>query len=468
MFQLRRAEAFSPAIMHPMMMSDAELASRTLTLRKGSDEGEIVCYWMSRDQRFRDNQALTFAVDVADRLELPLVACFALAPKFIGAARRHYEFMLHGLKEVERELIGRGIGFRLLVGEPERTVPDMISEESPAALVTDFDPLRAKQAWRERACQGLDLTIYEVDAHNIVPCRLVSNKREWGAATLRRKINALLPSYLHRPPPSRRPKHAWKEAQPINWERARASIQTENYGDPITWISPGTKAAERRLAEFLAHGLPSYSERRNDPTLDGQSDLSPYLHYGQLSPQRVAWEVMASEVPETSKKAFLEELIVRRELSDNFCLHVPDYDSVTGFPEWSRDTLDQHRHDERDYVYSSREFEEARTHDRLWNAAQMEMTRHGKMHGYMRMYWAKKILEWSETPEEALRIAIALNDRYELDGRDPNGYAGIAWSIGGVHDRAWPSRKVYGKVRYMSYKGAKSKFDVESYIERWT
>lgn len=312
------------------------------------------------------------------------------------------------------------------------------------------------------------MTVYEVDAHNVVPCWLASNKREWSAATLRRKLAILIPSFLNQPPPIKKPKIPWKEARPIDWRKASSWIQASDFGNPITWMRPGAKAALRKLEGFIAQGLSSYPDRRNDPNHEGQSDLSPYLHFGQLSPHRVAWEVSRTEASEASKQAFLEELIVRRELSDNFCLHVPDYDSFSGFPEWSQASLDQHRYDEREYVYSSREFEEGRTHDRLWNAAQMEMVKRGKMHGYMRMYWAKKILEWSETPEEAMRTAVLLNDRYELDGRDPNGYAGIAWSIGGVHDRAWPSHKVYGKVRFMSFGGAKSKFDVESYIAKWS
>jgi deoxyribodipyrimidine photo-lyase len=157
---------------------------------------------------------------------------------------------------------------------------------------------------------------------------------------------------------------------------------------------------------------------------------------------------------------------VRRELSDNFCYYNQDYDHFQGFPEWARKTLDDHRGDEREYLYPLEEFEAARTHDPLWNAAQLEMVQRGKMHGYLRMYWAKKILEWTASPEEAQEVAIFLNDRYELDGRDPNGYVGIAWSIGGVHDRAWKERPIYGKVRYMSYKGAAGKFDVQAYIDK--
>ena len=205
---------------------------------------------------------------------------------------------------------------------------------------------------------------------------------------------------------------------------------------------------------------------RNDPLKNGQSNLSPYLHFGQIAAQRVALEVMGSSGPTDARKAFLEELIVRRELSDNFCFYNPRYDRVDGFPAWAQATLERHRRDPRDYGYTPEQFEQAQTHDDLWNAAQREMVRTGKMHGYLRMYWAKKILEWTPSPEEALKIAITLNDRYELDGRDPNGYTGIAWSLGGVHDRPWGERKVFGLIRYMSANGCKSKFDVKGYIQK--
>jgi deoxyribodipyrimidine photo-lyase len=213
---------------------------------------------------------------------------------------------------------------------------------------------------------------------------------------------------------------------------------------------------------------------RNNPTRDAQSNLSPYLHFGQISAQRVALEVLkylslppfAREGTEggISHAAFLEELIIRRELSDNFCFYNRDYDNFEGFPDWAKKTLNKHRKDRRDYIYTVKQFEHAKTHDDLWNAAQMEMAKRGKMHGYMRMYWAKKILEWTESPEKAMEVAIYLNDQYELDGRDPNGYAGIAWSIGGVHDRAWNERPIFGKIRYMSYNGCKAKFDIKQYI----
>jgi len=215
---------------------------------------------------------------------------------------------------------------------------------------------------------------------------------------------------------------------------------------------------------FLEQGLSVYKARRNDPSLQGQSNLSPYLHFGQISAQRIVLEALQNPARKASRDAFLEELIVRRELSDNFCYYNSQYDRFGGFPAWARKTLDEHRKDKRPYLYTLKQLENAATHDDLWNAAQIEMVKQGKMHGYMRMYWAKKILEWTGSPEEAIEAAIFLNDKYELDGRDPNGYAGIAWSIGGVHDRAWGERPVFGKVRYMSRAGSRSKFDINKYI----
>lgn len=231
-------------------------------------------------------------------------------------------------------------------------------------------------------------------------------------------------------------------------------------------MDSGEKAARNVLRSFLEQKLSSYEENSNNPTRQGQSDLSPYLHFGQISAQRVALEVLASAATGPARERFLEELIVRRELSDNFCFYNENYDTVAGFPAWARKTMGEHSSDKREYLYARHQFEEAGTHDGLWNAAQMEMVKRGKMHGYMRMYWAKKILEWSETPGEALDTALYLNDRYELDGRDPNGYTGCAWSIGGVHDRAWPRRPVFGKIRYMSFNGCKSKFNVNAYIDQ--
>ena len=207
-----------------------------------------------------------------------------------------------------------------------------------------------------------------------------------------------------------------------------------------------------------------YSTRRNLPGEFGLSELSPYLHFGQLSAQRLALTVNASGAPEADKEAYIEELLVRRELSDNYCLHNLRYDSLAGAPGWAQISLAKHSVDRREFIYSRQQLEQAKTHDPLWNAAQQEMLKRGKMHGYMRMYWAKKILEWTLDPSEALTNARYLNDRYFVDGRDPNGYVGLLWAIGGLHDRPWFEREIFGQVRYMNFNGAKRKFDVDKYI----
>jgi len=234
----------------------------------------------------------------------------------------------------------------------------------------------------------------------------------------------------------------------------------------VQGVKSGETAARAHLGRFLKAGLAHYDRDRNDPTRDGQSGLSVYLHFGQISAQRVALDVRNAAAPPEAKAAFLEELIIRRELSDNFCFHNPDYDTVRAFHPWAQATLNAHRHDARTHQYALAQFEAAQTHEDLWNAAQMELVMTGRMHGYLRMYWAKKILEWSESPEAALQIAVTLNDRYQMDGRDPNGYAGCAWAIGGLHDRPWQERPVFGKIRYMNENGCRRKFDVDAYIEK--
>jgi deoxyribodipyrimidine photo-lyase len=426
-----------------------------------------VVYWMSRDQRVNDNWAMLFAQEQAIRTKSPLVVVFCLVPSFLQADQRNYDFMLKGLAEVSRSLSSYGVAFRLLGGIPGKVLPGFMKKIEAGFLVTDFDPLRIKRQWKEDVSKSVGIPFYEVDAHNIVPCHSASVKQEYGAYTIRPRLLKALPEYLTPIPGIRR--HPFplpaKFVFPELIQQDRKRIDTGMSGKVGDTV-PGESAALRYLRSFLKNRFDAYFEYRNDPSRNGQSGLSPYLHFGQLSAQRVALEAMASSASKQSGDEFLEELIIRRELSDNFCFYNENYDSFDGFPAWAKKTLNEHRNDPREYSYSLGQFEQAKTHDDLWNAAQKEMLIKGKMHGYMRMYWAKKILEWTRSPEEALRIAIYLNDKYSLDGRDPNGYVGIAWSIGGVHDRAWGERPVFGKVRYMSYNGCKSKFDVKAYIEK--
>ncbi|MGD2279215.1 MAG: deoxyribodipyrimidine photo-lyase [Candidatus Omnitrophota bacterium] len=424
-----------------------------------------VVYWMSRDQRSGDNWALLFAQQKARELKAPLAVVFCLVPGFLGATARQYGFMLKGLEETEKSLKKKGIAFYLLKGEPGEEIPKFVKKHKAGILVADFDPLKIKRKWKNAAAKKIRTAFCEVDAHNIVPCWEASSKQEFGAYTLRPKIKKLLPEFLEKFPVLKKHDIAWKEKPPkIDWQRAERSLKIDRSVPEPAWIVPGEKAALSALRLFLKKKFSRYSDRRNDPNSNATSGLSPYLHFGQISAQRVALEVQRSSAAKKNKEAFLEELIVRRELSDNLCLYNEKYDSFKGLPAWAKKTLDKHRRDKREYTYSLSRFENAKTHDPLWNAAQSRMVKTGKMHGYMRMYWGKKILEWSGSPEKALKTAIYLNDKYELDGRDPNGYAGIAWSIGGVHDRPWPERKTFGKIRYMSYNGCKAKFDVDLYI----
>ncbi len=442
------------------------IQERIKILKEGKTEKGPVVYWMSRDQRVDDNWALIYAQELSLRQQVPLMVVFCLAPSFLSATIRQYAFMLAGIREVSQRLEKLAIPFFLLTGEPDETIPLFVREHAISSLITDFDPLRIKRQWKENVTGRIDIPFREIDAHNIVPCITASPKQEYGAYTIRKKITKLLSVFLDTFPKIHKHPFPWTgNVSPVDWNKFPASLKIDTAGDKINWITPGETEARKSLEAFIDEKLAAYETTRNDPTQQAQSDLSPYLHFGQLSAQRTVLEIKKSDVPDHAKSSFLEELVIRRELSDNFCFYNPHYDSFEGFPDWAKKTLNAHRKDHRPYLYNHEQLETAQTHDDLWNAAQMEMVKTGKMHGYLRMYWAKKILEWTPSPEKAMEIAIYLNDRYELDGRDPNGYTGIAWSIGGVHDRAWNERNVFGKIRYMSYNGCKSKFNIKRYID---
>jgi deoxyribodipyrimidine photo-lyase len=441
---------------------------RVRLLKDGKEAPGSVIYWMSRDQRVHDNWALIYSQRLALEKKLPLAIVFNLVPDFLEATIRQYGFMLKGLIELQTELNKFNIPFYLLQGIPGEEIPEFIKEKKASLLVSDFDPLKIKQSWKKKVAEKIEIPFYEVDAHNIVPCFYVSDKAEFAAYTIRPKIHKLLPVFLDEFPRLKKMQKADSlTVDRIDWDKVKVSMKVNRDVKEVDWIKPGESAASESLKEFLENRFHNYVASRNDPNKNALSNLSPYLHFGQISAQRVALTIQQFWQKSPSAKAFLEELIVRRELSDNFCYFNSKYDSFDGFHHWAKETLNQHRKDKRDFIYSPEEFENADTHEDLWNAAQKELLTTGKMHGYMRMYWAKKILEWSESPEEALKIAIYLNDKFELDGRDPNGYAGCAWSIGGVHDRAWTERPVFGKIRYMNRRGAARKFDIDAYIYKF-
>ena len=437
-------------------------SKRVRVLKKGKIENSSVVYWMSRDQRVADNWALLYAYEQATNLDQKLITVFTLSPSFIGANMRHYDFMLKGLDIVNSHLAQKGIEFVILKGDPHTELANFINSNNVGLLVSDFDPLRVKREWKVNLNALIHIPHHEVDAHNIIPCWLASDKQEFAAYTIRPKIKRLLPEFLTDFPIISNTPIPYSS---IGIEGILKWLNPNKNVRPINSIKAGEAEATNVLLEFINNRLDGYSYRRNDPNLDGQSNLSPYLHFGQISAQRVVVEVMKSGATEIDKTAFLEELIVRRELSDNYCFYNHSYDSTEGFHPWSKETHRAHRSDKREFIYTLDELENSKTHDKLWNAAQFEMVKTAKMHGFMRMYWAKKIFEWTSSAEDAMRFAIYLNDKYSIDGRDPNGYTGIAWSIGGIHDRAWSEREVFGKIRYMNYNGCKRKFDVNKYIK---
>ena len=431
------------------------------------EDGDFVLYWMQRSQRAKFNHALEYAVQRANALGLPVVCYFGITDNFPEANLRHYAFMLEGLEETARRLSERGITPQIRLESPAEGAVEL--SEKAALLVTDMGYLRVHREWRREVAAKSACRVIRVESDAVVPLEAATDKAEYAARTIRPRIHRHLDEYLVPMP----------EMKVENQGRVDidGGISMEDFGKilekldvdrsvgPVSNFAGGYSAARARLDEFIESKLADYAEESNDPNAGVLSGLSPYLHFGQISPLEVALAVIESDL---DGEDFLEQLIVRRELAFNFCHFREDYDSFPGFlPDWARKTLENHASDPREYIYSREEFERAKTHDRYWNAAQREMVRTGKMHGYMRMYWGKKILEWSTTPGDAYETAIYLNNKYELDGRDPNGYAGVGWCFG-LHDQAWKERPVFGKTRYMNDNGLRRKLDADKYAERFS
>jgi len=433
--------------------------------RKRVKKGAYVLYWMQASQRADYNHALEYAISQGNELHQPVIVFFGITDHFPEGNERHYTFMLEGLKGVKQSLEKRGIQMVIRHTSPELGAVQLAQRASLA--VVDRGYLKIQKKWRSDAATKMSCPLVEVETDAIVPVEETSSKEEYAAATLRPKINKKLNRFLV---PLRQTDPA-VDSLPLDFDsldivdigRTISTLRIDRSVKKVATFQGGMKEAQRRLQIFLEDKLDHFAELRNDPTLDYLSQLSPYLHFGQISPLFIALKALETKSPGT--EAFLEELIVRRELSMNFVFYNEKYDSFEAVPEWAKKTLRAHQKDERQYTYSLEEFESAGTHDPYWNAAQKEMVIKGKMHGYMRMYWGKKIIEWSKTPEEAYRIALYLNNKYELDGRDPNGFTGVAWCFG-KHDRPWGERPIFGKVRYMNEKGLRRKFDADGYVKR--
>jgi deoxyribodipyrimidine photo-lyase len=447
----------------------ASYKERVTVRRAGSPASgaHSVVYWMQRAQRAYDNPALDLAIEAGNALGLPVVAFFGIVP-YPSANLRHYAFMLQALEDTAQRLAARNVQF-VVRRHPKADLAAFCMEARAAILVGDENPLREPARWRQVLARKLRIPYYTVDADVVVPSRLLL-KAQYAARTIRPRLAALFADYLV---PCSNPRATFNAAEEYESLDYATLSSTSDLSDlkwldrsvqPVTSFA-GTTAALERLHSFVSHGLADYPSLQGAPERDGTSRLSPYLHFGHISPTTIALAVRKARAPEEAKQKYLDQLITWRELAINLVTFSPVYDSIECAEAWAHRTLAAHASDPRPVLYTRAQMEKAQTHDELWNAAQRQMLHTGWMHNYMRMYWAKKILEWSPRPQHAYQTAVYLNDKYLLDGRDPNGYAGIAWAIAGKFDRPWFERPIFGSVRYMSEGGARKKFDAHSYIE---
>ena len=434
--------------------------------------GDYVLYWMQASHRTEHNPALEFAARRANELKLPLLVCFGLTDDYPGANLRHYRYMLEGLAEVKSSLERRGIAFTLRHGEPDRVAAEL--SEDAAAVVVDRGYMRLQVKWRASLAAKLQdrCELTQVEGDVVVPVDLASDKREYAARTIRPKINRRRDAFLVelKTTPLDRDAGGLELDAGLDLSDVPAlcdSLTLDREVGPVSRFFPGgTTACKNRLRALLDGGFENYSDHRNRPETDDLSYLSMALHFGQLSPVAAVLEVLERYPEGENMEDFLEEVIVRRELTHNYVRFTPrNYDSYEALPDWSKKTLAEHAGDEREYVYTRDQFEAAGTHDPYWNAAMREMRCTGYMHNYMRMYWGKKILEWTPDPETGNATTREINDKYFLDGRDPNSYANVNW-VYGLHDRPWTERDVFGKTRYMNANGLRRKCDADAYVAK--
>jgi deoxyribodipyrimidine photo-lyase len=434
--------------------------------------GKYVLYWAQMNRRVDSNHALAYAAELANEAQLPVLFYEGLTCSYPHANDRFHTFILEGVPDTSRRLRQLGIGYVFHL-RPKRSDPDdavyRLAQDA-AAIVTDDYPTFIAQCHNARVPAKIDVPYYTVDSSCIVPMRHFE-KREYAAYTIRPKIHKLLPKYLTAAPPisvrrrfRTKPSDLHTQVTRSNIAELVASCEIDHSVRPSPEFHGGSAEADKRLGLFLQNSLHRYAGSHNEPSAKATSGLSPYLHFGHISSLQVALAVQDyAREHKLIVDEFLEELIVRRELAFNFAGFTADQESLQSLPDWARKTLAKHARDTRNPLYTRDQFERGETHDTLWNSAQRELLVSGKIHGYYRMYWGKKIIEWSRWPEEALATMIYLNDRYALDGRDPNTYTNILWCFG-LHDRPWVERPIFGQVRYMSYDGMRRKTDVGAYV----
>ena len=436
---------------------------------KEDRDGDYVLYWLQQAQRAEYNHALEYAAQRANELGQPLLVVFGLMDDYPSANVRHYAFMLEGLRDVGEALEGRGIKFVVRKGAPDEVA--LRYGENASMIVSDGAYLRPEWSWRQRVAEEAACRVVRVESNVVVPVELASGKREVAARTLRPKIRRHLDEFLVELLPTEIGKGSLDldiedGVDLSDIDAVLDGMDIDKSVEPLRHLyTGGLTAAKAKLEEFIENGLDEYAGHRNQPQTNHVSHMSKYLHYGHISPVYLALRIREASAPKEDVDTYLEELIVRRELTINFCFYTPDYDSFSCIPDWAKKTLKEHQRDEREHLYAREQLEGAQTHDPYWNAAMREAIHTGYVHNHMRMYWGKKILEWSATPEEAHETTMYLMDKYFLDGRDANTYANIAW-VYGQHDRGFAERPVFGKVRYMSAGGLERKAKPEEYVKK--
>jgi deoxyribodipyrimidine photo-lyase len=440
-----------------------------------NQQGRYVLYWMQMFKRISDNDALNFAIKQANERDLPLVVYEGLKFYYPWANDRIHTFILEGVAEKQAEFSRLGIRYLFYLQRNERDPRDTVAQlaSDAALLVTDDYPCFIIPEHNQRLVEQVNVPVFAVDANGVIPLSCYT-KEEYAAYTIRPKIKKLLAEYLGRAPlPKLR-----QQASTLKVDCPETEVNEENIAQlvsqcdidhsvlPSRQYRGGTKAARQRLVYFISRILPHYDKLKSKPDVDGSSRLSAYLHFGFISIQEIAEAVMKAKAPRAAKDAFLEEAIVRRELSFNFTCFNPNYDSLASLPPWVQQTMRDHIDDPRPDLLTPEQIEAGQTPDELWNAAQRELLLSGEMHNYVRMLWGKRVIEWQPTYESAFAILEHLNNKYALDGRDPNSYAGILWCFG-KHDRPWFERPIFGKIRYMTSKSTGKKFDAAGYID-WT
>jgi deoxyribodipyrimidine photo-lyase len=442
------------------------------------ERADYVLYWSQMNRRAAANHALAHAIHLANERKLPLLVYEGLTCTYRHANDRLHTFVLEAVPETRKQTERLGAGYMFYLRAHRSDANDMVYRlaERAACLVTDDYPTFIAAHHNGRVPGRLEIPYIAVDSSCIVPMSR-HEKRAYAAYAIRPKIRRELPQFFQ-PLEMPRLKLRWQEELlPAFARRLRTEVTGSNIAElvggceidhripPSVAFHGGYDAARKRLRIFLSEKLRRYAKERNQPAARATSELSPYLHFGQIAALEVA--LAARDYAQEHKliaDEFLEELIVRRELAFNFARFTPNPETLDVLPDWCRNTMKKHACDKRPEVYPYEQFARAETHDALWNATQKELLLRGKIHGYYRMYWGKKIIEWAASYEEALRIMIELHDIHALDGRDPNTYANILWCFG-LHDRPWFERPIFGQLRYMSLEGMRRKTDVDAYIK---